>query len=117
MRWGVAQLEHEVDTYKADSSAQQKSISELEQQKRQLADDLQVHPPSLPHAALPTQSSRTPRHDRPRSVLLHTTDLIGTSPRFLSSVYTSCTVLGLIFFLLLFRENETLSDVCCRRSR
>ena len=31
-----------MDTYKADSSAQQKSISELEQQKRQLADDLQV---------------------------------------------------------------------------
>ncbi len=55
MRWGVAQLEHEVDTYKADSSAQQKSISELEQQKRQLADDLQVHP--LPSHTLPSQLS------------------------------------------------------------
>ena len=31
-----------MDTYKADSSAQQKSIAELEQQKRQLAEDLQV---------------------------------------------------------------------------
>ena len=43
----VSQLEHEVDTYKADSSAQQKSISELEQQKRQLADDLQALPPPI----------------------------------------------------------------------
>jgi hypothetical protein len=34
-----------VDTYKADSSAQQKSISELEMQKRQLADDLQALDP------------------------------------------------------------------------
>ena len=41
-RGGGGQLEHEVDTYKADSSAQQKSIAELEQQKRQLAEDLQV---------------------------------------------------------------------------
>jgi hypothetical protein len=55
MPWGwgggglgwAAQLEHEVDTYKADSSAQQKSIAELEQQKRQLADDLQA-PPTPP---------------------------------------------------------------------
>ncbi len=60
--WRGSQLEHEVDTYKADSSAQQKSIAELEQQKRQLADDLQAHTPSSRFRTL-TSVYSFPRHN------------------------------------------------------